>query len=128
MISRRRSLALIPAFFLAAGWRRFSVHPTPRAGITASKVLKPADLHDVDKDVIGAFDMVRQIPEIADGIFCYCGCADLPDHYSLLSCYEGDGMAQGCQICQGEGRMVYELHRKGRTLEQIRDAIDRNFG
>jgi hypothetical protein len=128
MISRRHALAMIPAFFLATGWRRFNVHPTPRAGITAAKVLKAADLGDADKDVVVAFDMVRQIPEIADGIFCYCGCADMPDHYSLLSCYEGDGMAQGCQICQGEGRMVYELHRNGRTLAQIRDAIDRNFG
>jgi hypothetical protein len=128
MISRRHALALISVFLLGSGWRRFNVHPTPRPGITASKVLKAADLGDAGKDVIATFDLVRQIPEIADGIFCYCGCADLPDHYSLLSCYEADGMAQGCQICQGEGRMVHELHRKGRTLAQIREAIDRNFG
>jgi hypothetical protein len=128
MLSRRRVLALLPAFFVAGGWRRFNVHPTPRNGITAARVLKTTDLQDAGKDVIAAFDMVRQIPQVADGIFCYCGCADMPDHYSLLSCYEGDGMAQGCQICQGEGRMVYELHKKGSTLAQIREAIDRNFG
>lgn len=128
MISRRQALALLPAFFLASGWRRFNVHPTPRAGITAARVLKAAALPDASKEVIETFNNVRTIPEVVDGIFCYCGCADMPEHYSLLSCYEGDGMAQGCQICQGEGRMVYELHRKGRTLAQIREAIDRNFG
>jgi hypothetical protein len=72
--------------------------------------------------------MVREIPQVADGVFCYCGCAEIPDHYSLLSCYEADGMAQACVVCQGEGRMVYELHKKGKTLDEIRAAIDRNFG
>jgi hypothetical protein len=37
-------------------------------------------------------------------------------------------MAQACVVCQGEGRMVYELHKKGKTLDEIRAAIDRNFG
>jgi hypothetical protein len=128
MISRRQALAMIPAFLLASGWRRASPHPTPRPGITSARVLKADQLGDTDAEVIAIFDSIRQIPQIADGIYCYCGCDEMPDHYSLLSCYEGDGMAQGCQICQGEGRMVYELHRKGRSLAQIREAIDRNFG
>ena len=127
MISRRHALALIPAFFLRPTWRR-DVHPKPRPGITAAKVLKAADLKGSEKEVIATFDMVREIPQVADGIFCYCGCDEIDGHYSLLSCYEEDGMAQGCNICQGEGQMVYELHRKGRTLAEIRDAIDRNFG
>jgi hypothetical protein len=128
MLSRRQALALLPVFLLGAAWRKVSVHPTPRTGITGARVLKAAQLPGVDAEVIAIFDSVREIPQIVDGIFCYCGCADLDGHYSLLSCYEQDGMAQGCQICQGEGRMVSEMHRKGKTLSQIRDAIDRNFG
>jgi hypothetical protein len=128
MITRRHALALIPAMFLSIAWRRISLHPTPRPGITSARVLKRDQLGDASDEVIKIFDSVREIPQIADGIYCYCGCADLPDHYSLLSCYESDGMAQGCQICQGEGQMVSELHRKGRSLAQIREAIDRNFG
>jgi hypothetical protein len=128
MVTRRQALALIPIFLLTVAGRRSSVHPTPRRGITAAKVLSAPQLGDVDADVVRCFDMVREIPHIADGIFCHCGCEDMPGHYSLLSCYEGDGMAQGCIVCQGEGRTAYQLHQQGKTLDQIRAAIDRHFG
>ena len=119
---------MLPLFFLSVAARRNTVHPKPRAGITSARVLKHDQLHGVDPDVIKIFDMVREIPQIADGIYCHCGCAEMEDHYSLLSCYEDDAMAQGCEICQGEGRMVYELYKKGKKLDDIRAAIDRNFG
>src|SRR5688572_32972755 len=128
MLSRRKALALIPVFLMSVAARRFSVHPKPRAGITSARVLHADQLRGVDGDVVKIFNMVREIPQVVDGIYCYCGCDEMPDHYSLLSCYEGEAMAQGCVICQGEGRMVYDLHKKGKTLEQIRAAIDRNFG
>jgi hypothetical protein len=76
-------------------------HPTPRPGVDASKVLRADQLTENPK-AAPVFDMVRQIPEIADGIRSQCGCAELPEFYSLLSCYEADGMAQHCHICQGE--------------------------
>lgn len=76
-----------------------------------------------------AFDQVRQIPGIVDGIRCHCGCAENPDHYSLLSCFEGkDAMAQHCAICQAQGRMAFRLSREGRTLDEIRAAIDHEYG
>jgi hypothetical protein len=128
MITRRQALGLIPLFLLNAAARRTTVHPTPRRGITAARVLKDADLHGVDPEVIQVFDMIREIPQVVDGIFCHCGCHDMPDHYSLLSCYEGDGMAQSCRICQGEGRLAARLHQQGHGLDEIRAAIDKNFG
>lgn len=128
MLTRRRVLALLPLALLNLALRRGTVHPTPRRGITAARVLRPDQLKDVEGDVVRVFNMVREIPQIVDGIYCHCGCAELDGSYSLLSCYEGDGMARACQICQGEARLVYELHRKGRKLEEIRTAIDRNFG
>jgi hypothetical protein len=73
------------------------------------------------------YDHVREIPHVVDGIRCQCGCADVPGMYSLLSCYGESGMAQYCEICSGEGRLVWELHREGRTLDEIRAAIDRRF-
>jgi hypothetical protein len=36
-------------------------------------------------------------------------------------------MALHCQVCQTEGRMVVRLHQAGRTLDQIRAAIDARF-
>lgn len=102
-------------------------HPTPREGITSAKVLSHEELASAPH-VIDVFDQVREIPEIADGIRCQCGCADQPGFYSLLSCYESEGMARFCEICQGEGRMAYRLHKAGQSLDDIRAAIDARFG
>jgi hypothetical protein len=103
-------------------------HPTPRPGITAAKVLTKEQLGDEHKDAAGVFDMVREIPQVVDGIRCQCGCSELEGKYSLLSCYEADGMAGHCQVCQGEGRLAYRLHKQGKTLDEIRAAIDAKFG
>lgn len=102
-------------------------HPTPRDGITSAKVLSHDQLASAPH-AIDVFDQVREIPEVVDGIRCQCGCADQPGFYSLLSCYESDGMARFCEICQGEGRMVYRLHKSGQSLDEIRAAIDARFG
>ncbi len=125
------SITLTPsrAWALPSPSRRLAKgpHPTPRPGITSSKVLTADALRENPK-AAPVFDMVRKIPQIADGIRCQCGCAELPEFYSLLSCYEADGMAQHCVICQGEGRLVYTMHEQGKTLDQIRAAIDDRFG
>lgn len=134
--TRRRFLALLPAAVLPLfGMGRPAVrnstrplrrvtHPTPRPGIDASRVVPRERLSDA---VAPLFDGVREIPHVVDGIECYCGCANVPDHYSLLSCYEGDGMAQVCAICKGEGRLVVRLHKQGKSLDEIRAAIDAEF-
>lgn len=97
-------------------------HPDPRPGIDASRVL-PAG--DVPAELTELFDHVREIPQVVDGIRCQCGCAELDGMYSLLSCYEESGMALHCHICQGEAALAYRLHGEGRTLDEIRVAIDR---
>lgn len=102
-------------------------HPTPRPDYTAGKVLA-ADQLGGDKELITLFDGIRKIPQVADGIRCSCGCAELPGFYSLLSCYEGkDAMAQWCTICAGTGALVIRLHGRGRTLDQIREAVDARY-
>lgn len=102
-------------------------HPTPRPGITAANVLTAEQLAGAPH-AIPVFDLVREIPEIMDGIRCQCGCADTPGFYSLLSCYESEGMARFCDICQGEAHLVHRLHRAGQSLDDIRGAIDARFG
>jgi hypothetical protein len=102
-------------------------HPTPRAGITGEHVLTKEQLASKPK-LIPLFDSVREIPEVIDGIRCNCGCTNPPEFYSLLSCYEGKGMAQSCGVCQGQGRLAVRLHKEGKTLEEIRAAIDAKFG
>ena len=121
------AVAAGPRFAHALGRRARGDHPTPRPGITGAKVLTAAELAD-RPDLVPLFDAVREIPGIADGIRCNCGCATVPGYYSLLSCYEGDGMARVCPICEGQGRLVTRLRRAGRSLEEIRLAVDGQYG
>jgi len=137
--SRRRFLAAClgvaalgaagPRSLWAAGRRGLADpgHPTPRPGITAANVLPDSALVDYPS-CQSAFVAVRQIPQIVDGIRCNCGCAELPGFYSLLSCYESAGMARLCPICQGQGRMAFRLFTSGKTLDEIRAAIDARYG
>jgi hypothetical protein len=104
-----------------------SDHPKPRDGITGAKVLTKEQLA-ASPHLIPLFDGIRAAPAVADGIRCHCGCAPLPGFYSLLSCFEGEGMARSCPICQGEGRVVVRMHKEGRTLDEIRAAIDAQWG
>ncbi len=103
------------------------VHPEPRPGITAAHVLSDDKLQD-HPEALTAFQQVRQIPQIVDGIGCHCGCASRAGFYSLLSCYEGEGMAMMCEICQGQGRLAYRQFKSGKTLNEIRAAIDARYG
>jgi hypothetical protein len=102
-------------------------HPKPRAGITGANVLTKADLKD-KPELVALYDGIRLIPQIADGIRCNCGCGNPPVLYSLLSCYEKSGMARECVVCQGQGKLAVRLHKEGKTLDQIRAAIDAKFG
>ena len=105
--------------------RPLGKHPEPRPGIDASKVLATSAL--TEKDAAPAFDDARAIPQILDGIRCHCNCGDTQEKYSLLSCYEREGMAPLCEICQAQARLARRLVRLRRTLAEIRDAIDRRY-
>lgn len=118
LLSSRQAAALV-----ASG----GPHPEPRPGIDASRVLAARQLADTP-DVIPSFDKIRRIPRIADGIRCQCECRELPGFRSLLVCFEGAGMARHCGICQAQAKLAYDLHRAGRSLNQIRLAIDEEFG
>ena len=137
MTSRRYFITSLPALLVAttSAAKRGVVrspgigeHPEPRPGITAAKVLTREQLGAEHKDAAPVFDMVREIPQIVDGIRCQCGCATMESKYSLLSCYEADGMAGHCEIRQNEGRLAYRLHKQGKSLKDIRAAIDAKFG
>jgi hypothetical protein len=133
-LTRRRfvaaaAAAVVAPLLPARAWARAAppAHPTPRPGITGAKVLTRAQLADAP-DLVPLFDAVREIPHVVDGIRCHCGCASLAGYYSLLSCYEAPAMAIACPVCQGQGRVAARLHRAGKTLDEIRVAVDAQFG
>jgi hypothetical protein len=135
-IPRRAFMAAVP--FALLGWAapfrlpwlrhaQPATHPDPRPGVDARDVLTAEQLQGFGDDVIAVFDMVREMPQIADGIHCYCGCATMPGFRSLLVCYEQEGMARGCHICQGEARLAHRRWKEGQSLDQIRRAIDARY-
>ena len=133
MPSRRAFLRSLPpvAVGLLAAPRRAAAaidHPDPRPDIDGSGVLTAEQLAGFPDSVTEIYDMVREIPHIADGIGCACGCSVMPHYRSLLTCYHSGGMAMGCPICQGEARLAYRRHKEGQSLEQIRRAIDARWG
>ncbi len=102
-----------------------SVHPEPRPGVTADRILA-ADQLKTDK-ARKLYDQAREIPGVLDGLHCYCECHDDPmNHRSLLSCFESD-QAAGCYACGSEARLVHKLHGEGKTLAEIREAVDKKF-
>lgn len=107
---------------------RSIVHPDPRPGIDATDVMTDDDLARHPEEVREIYAMIREIPHIADGIGCSCGCSAMPNYRSLLTCYYATGMAAGCRICQGQARLAHGRFKEGQTLEQIRRATDARFG
>ena len=131
MISRRDALlrlvalAVVPALTGRVRVVKRTVHPEPRPGITAEHVLADDNVDDEHRD---AYAAARAIPDVLDGIYCHCDCASRHDNLrSLLSCFETE-MPISCGICSGEARTAFRLHRKGKSLAEIRIAIDKQFG
>lgn len=68
----------------------------------------------------------KEVPDICSKLFCYCGCDLTDSHVSLLDCFTGDHGVD-CTICQEEAIIALHLHKSGKNLAQIQDAIDRAF-
>ena len=103
-----------------------STHPEPRAGITAAKVLTEADIPRTP-GAVEAYAAARNAAATLDAVYCYCDCSKHAGHRSLLTCFESDHGAY-CDICMGEAMLANQLAGRGTSLQDIRTAIDRQFG
>jgi len=101
-------------------------HPEPRLGVTAERVLPPIAVPNTP-NAAEAYAAARSAPTVLDGLYCHCNCSRTVGHRSLLTCFESDHGAY-CDICKGEAQLAAELAGRGQTLQQIRRAIDRQFG
>ena len=103
-----------------------STHPTPRPGITAARIV-PASLVPRTLGAAEAYAAARTAAGTLDGVYCYCDCSKHAGHRSLLSCFESDHGAY-CDICMGEAMVASGMTKDGKSLMEIRAAIDRQFG
>lgn len=101
-------------------------HPEPRPGITGEHVLAESELGG-RRRVREAYAAARTHPEMFDGVYCACECDKSMSHRSLLSCFESR-QAIGCMACREEAELVARLAGDGKTLDEIRRAVDEEFG
>ncbi|HXY18884.1 MAG TPA: CYCXC family (seleno)protein [Gemmatimonadales bacterium] len=100
-------------------------HPVPRPGVTGARVL-PASAFGEDERLVRAYEAARTMPELFDGLYCYCHCKEDMGHVSLLTCYESEHAAS-CDICLGEAAIAAQMHAAGASLDDIRRAIDARY-
>lgn len=103
-----------------------SIHPTPRPGITAEKIL-PDFAIPKNPGALEAYAAARSAAATLDGVYCHCDCSKHAGHRSLLTCFESDHGAF-CDICMGEAMLASGMSARGQSLIEIRAAIDRQFG
>ena len=115
------ALVLVTARTASAGH-----HPEPRPALTGAAVLPASDFGQ-DERLVRAYAAARAMPEVLDGLFCYCQCKKNFGHRSLLTCFESEHGAS-CDICLGEAQMAAEMHATGASLDALRRAIDARFG
>jgi hypothetical protein len=74
-----------------------------------------------------AYIAAQRVPEIAEKVFCYCGCDYTDEHVSLLDCFTSDHGVD-CNYCKGEIVMAYKMSKKGSSVADIQKAVDLNWG
>ena len=73
-----------------------------------------------------AYTFAGKNPALLAELRCYCGCDKAFGHQSLLDCYRGTHGAT-CEICTQEALLAKALSEQGSPVDQIRNAIRRNF-
>jgi hypothetical protein len=106
--SLRRDLNQIPIYFKQAK----DAMPFPQT-------LDPAQFQIVN--IREAYSVAKEIPDVLAQQPCYCYCQRM-GHRTLLDCFR-DLHATSCDICINEARLAGQLHRQGKTAEEIRTAI-----
>lgn len=75
-----------------------------------------------------AYQIAAEIPGIVDKLYCYCMCKENPNfkHKTLLTCYT-DNHAAECGICMHEAEVAQEMTKAGKSVADIRAAIDEYY-
>src|SRR6266849_10269255 len=72
-------------------------------------------------NIFEAYSVAKEMPAVLAQQPCYCYC-QRQGHRSLLDCFKSFH-ATSCNICINEARLAGQLHRQGRTADEIRTAI-----
>ena len=103
-------------------------HPDPRPDAQAlAMTVRQVSEFAGNPDAAEAYDIARQIPQALDGLYCHCHCKESMRHRSLLTCFQSEHASQ-CDICMGEARLAFQMLQQGKSLAEIRVAVDKQYG
>lgn len=103
-------------------------HPEPRPNPQDLAIaVMPASFFQGSPRPTRAYQMAREIPGTLDGLYCYCECREHLGHRSLLICFNSQHGA-GCDVCMGEAELAHQMTQQGRSLVDIRAAVDLAYG
>ena len=119
-------VAAVAAVFVLSVNPASAVHPEPRSMEHTGHVVA-AERYASAPGIEQAYRAAAEIPDVLDGIYCYCLCAEHSGHYSLLDCFASDHAA-ACDVCLSEAAIAHQGTQKAMTLRQVREAIDELYG
>lgn len=106
------------------------------AGLAAIWAARPAFVN-TSAETEEAYAYAFHNPQIVQWMPCYCGCARM-DHRSNLDCYLKGGVpgqgaqfeehASYCDICVKITLETKQLIAQGKSLREVRQAVDEAFG
>ena len=118
--------------FTAYAARRFA-----RKNITESASVFPSFLDNQPGEMQLIYQAVSQHQNLLEQIPCYCGCGDSVGHKDNYDCFiyknheDGslvwDDHATRCQVCLDIAAESIVLYREGKSIQDIRDFIDKQY-
>lgn len=131
---RQKLLAIGMGLVIAAAFSACSADDRPDLKFAPVSQLRE-DLRISAPIVRESYQLALANPEVLSNIPCYCGCVAI--HQNVKECFvrevRADGtiiwdeMGIGCKICQDIVQDTRKLTRQGKTLAEIRAAIDQSY-
>lgn len=114
-----------------------SMHMPTADEVTATWEARPEYVRALPGDWQSAYAYALARPDVLQWLPCYCGCGGM-GHRSNLDCffqrrevkgtYQYEEHASYCDICIKTANMADAMLREGKTMTEIRAAVDSTFG
>ncbi len=105
--------------------------------LTASADVLPSFLEGQHEDIQLVYQVAGKATDILEWIPCYCGCGDSVGHRSNLNCFIAETREDGsilwddhgtrCLVCLEIAVESVQMAQQGKSLKEIREAIDTKY-
>ncbi|RND01691.1 PCYCGC motif-containing (lipo)protein [Lysinibacillus halotolerans] len=105
--------------------------------VTDSVKQLPSFLNSQPEDIRLVYEVAGQATDILKWIPCYCGCGESAGHRNNLNCFIAEKRDDGsvvwddhgtrCQVCLEIAVASVQMYQQGKSLKEIRNAIDATY-